>query len=66
MTYGPGPGHGLIGNGAAIQAASAVSARTSARFRTWKALDEERRLQAVDQALAAPANDLFDDYPLAL
>ena len=65
MTYGLDPNL-FVENGPAIRAASAASVRTSARFRMWKALDEERRLQAVDQALKAPANDLIDDYPLAL
>lgn len=64
MTYGLNRGP-FIGNGPAIHPATAA-ARTSARFRNWKALDEERRLKAVDQALKAPANDLIDNYPLAL
>ena len=50
----------------AIRAASAASQRVGARFRTWQALDAERRLKAVDEALKAPANDLIDGYPLAL
>ena len=65
MTYGLDPGL-FIENGPAIRAASAAAARSSARFRNWKALDAERRLKAVDQALKAPANDLIDTYPLAL
>ena len=65
MTYGLDP-QLFIEDGPAIHAASAAAARTSARFRHWKALDEERRLNAVDQALKAPANDLIDNYPLAL
>ena len=32
----------------------------------WRKLDDEHRLEAVDRALSAPANDLIDGYPLAL
>ena len=65
MTYGLDPGL-FIEDGPAFHAASAAAARSSARFRNWKSLDEERRLKAVEQALKAPANDLIDNYPLAL
>ncbi len=56
----------FIEDGPAIKTASAAAARTSARLRNWKALDSRRRLEAVDKALKAPANDLIDSYPLAL
>ena len=44
----------------------AASRSIGTRFRTWQALDAERRMQAVNEALKAPANDLIDSYPLAL
>ena len=53
----------LIDKGTAVRAASRS---IGTRFRTWQALDAERRMQAVNQALKAPANDLIDSYPLAL
>jgi hypothetical protein len=35
-------------------------------YQAWRQLDPEKRLQLVEQALATPANDIIDDFPLAL
>jgi hypothetical protein len=35
-------------------------------YQAWHRLDPESRLDLVEQALSAPANDLVDDLPLAL
>ena len=32
----------------------------------WRQLDSEKRLELIEQALAAPANDVVDGYPIAL
>jgi hypothetical protein len=40
--------------------------RTHRRFRAWQQLAPERRLDAVERALNAPANDLVDAFPIAL
>ena len=65
MTYGLN--HRLfVEDGPAVQAANSAAARKFTRFGRWRKLDEERRLQAVERALKAPANDLIDGYPLAL
>lgn len=65
MTYRLDPAL-FVEDGPAVHAASAASARSVARFVHWRKLDEKRRLQAVERALQAPANDLIDGYPLAL
>lgn len=65
MTYRLDPAL-FVEDGPTVHAASAAAARSFARFVRWRKLDEERRLQAVEQALKAPANDLIDGYPLAL
>ena len=59
MTYGLNPGLS-VDDGERVGA----STRAAERFGRWRKLDEERRLQAVEQALNAPA--LIDGYPLAL
>ena len=64
-TYGLDPAL-FIEDGPAVHAASAAAARRVTRFGRWRKLDEERRLQAVERALKTPANDLIDDFPLAL
>ena len=56
----------FVEDGPAVHAQSVAGARNFARFRSWRKLDEEKRLAAVDEALAAPANDFIDDLPLAL
>ena len=61
MTYGLNPGLS-VEDGTAVDASRAAAER----FGRWRKLDEERRLQAVERALKAPANDLIDGYPLAL
>jgi hypothetical protein len=35
-------------------------------YQAWRQLDSEKRLELIEQALTAPANDIFDRYPLAL
>jgi hypothetical protein len=35
-------------------------------YQAWRQLDPDKRLELIEHALAAPANDVFDDYPLAL
>lgn len=57
----------FVEDGPAVHAARAAAARSPARFAHWRKLDARHRLQAVDRALKAPANDLIDDgLPLAL
>jgi len=65
MTYRLDPAL-FVENGPAVHAATAAAARTVARFGRWRKLDDQHRLQAVERALKAPANDLIDGYPLAL
>lgn len=62
MIYGHSPS-AFIENGPAEQLEKVISARSTAR--AWRALDEARRLELVERALA-PANDCFDDLPIAL
>ena len=62
MTYGLSTS-AFIEDGPAVQVLRASSARS--RARSWRALDAERRLALIEQALR-PANDLIDAYPLAL
>jgi len=38
---------------------------TRSTARSWRALDADNRLAAIERALK-PANDLFDAYPTAL
>ena len=53
----------FIEDGPANQVAKADASRSTAR--SWRALDEARRLALVETALY-PANDCVDAYPLAL
>ena len=62
MTYGHST-RAFIEDGPVEQVAKANAIRSSAR--SWPALDEARRLQLVEQMLK-PANDLIDNFPLAL
>ena len=62
MTYGLSP-RAFIEDGPAAQAIRVQASHSTARL--WRALDEQRRLEAVERALQ-PANDLFDAFPLAL
>ena len=63
MTYGFKP-ELFVEDGPAIQAAAA-SARSSARFAAWQALDSDDRFEVVEQALKTPA-DLIRNHPIAL
>ena len=65
MTYGLNS-RLFVQDGPTVHAASAAAERNSAPSGRWRKLDNERRLQAVERALQAPANDLIDGYPLAL
>lgn len=56
----------FLENGPAIQAADANAARRPLRSRSWRMLDPERKLEAIERAMKAPANDLIDRYPIAL
>jgi hypothetical protein len=62
MTYGLST-RAFIEDGPVAQVVNADSLRSTAR--SWRALDEARRLELIEQALTA-ANDLFDAFPLAL
>lgn len=63
MTYGLST-RVFIENGPAAQAIEARQ-KLHSTARTWRALDDERRLALVERALK-PANDIIDAYPLAL
>ena len=63
MTYGLDSGQ-FIENGPEIQATQARASFSTAR--SWFALDPELRLELVERALRAPANDVIDAFPLAL
>ena len=65
MTYGLNP-QLFVEHGPAVQAAGALARSSSTAFRAWKRLNEQARLALVETALAAPANDLIDEYPIAL
>lgn len=65
MTYGL-DAELFVEDGPAVHAASAALVHSFARYRRWQSLDSGHRLELVEQALKAPANDLFDAYPLAL
>ena len=56
----------FIENGPAIQAADARANSSSNAFLAWQSFDRERRLELVEKALKSPANDLVDEYPIAL
>ena len=62
MTYGLST-RVFIEDGPAAQLIAAEASRTTAR--SWRALDADRRLALIEQALE-PANDLIDAFPLAL
>jgi hypothetical protein len=62
MTYGLST-RAFIEDGPTAQVIRASASRSTAR--SWRALDTERRLAAIEQALR-PANDLIDAYPPAL
>jgi hypothetical protein len=62
MTYGHSTS-AFIENGPTEQVARAAALRSTAR--AWRALNEARRLELIERALA-PANDCIDDFPIAL
>ena len=55
----------FVENGPALTAAGSQSPRSSTVYRAWGDLSKELRLAVVERALR-PANDQFDEYPLAL
>lgn len=55
----------FIENGPAVTAAESQSPRASTVYRAWGDLSKECRLAVVERALC-PANDIIDEYPLAL
>jgi len=61
MTYGLGT-RAFIEDGPVAQVAQASTFRSTAR--SWRALDEARRLELIEQFLRP--NDCFDAFPLAL
>jgi hypothetical protein len=60
------------GHSTRVSAVNALTQRVLDRqtdmggYQAWSALDPEKRLQLVERALATPANDIIDDFPLAL
>jgi hypothetical protein len=65
MAYGLNP-QSFPENGASAHTADALARSSRTAFRTWRSLDEERRLALVDTALRKPADELADGYPVAL
>ena len=65
MTYGLSP-RLFVENGPTVEADRARQLRSTNGFRAWRKLHRDIRFDLVDRALKAPANDLIDDYPLAL
>ena len=62
MTYGLSP-RVFIEDGPTAEVMKVQSAHSTAR--SWRALDADSRLAAIERALK-PANDLIDAYPMAL
>jgi hypothetical protein len=57
----------FLENGPAIHAARARFARSSRSARAWRDLNEQSRLELIENALDRPANDDFPDgLPVAL
>lgn len=57
----------FLENGPAIHAERARKSRSTRLARAWKSLSNESRLEIVEKALRAPANDdLPDGLPVAL
>ena len=42
------------------------AAGTWGGYQAWRQLDTDQRLELVEQALAVPANDIIDNFPVAL
>lgn len=55
----------FVENGPTVMVAAAQSPRSSTVVRAWRGLNPERRIAVVERALK-PANDIIDEYPLAL
>jgi hypothetical protein len=49
-----------------VQRALARASGTWGGYQAWRQLDPETRIELIEQALAAPANDIVDGYPVAL
>jgi hypothetical protein len=49
-----------------VQRALDRASETWGGYQAWRQLDSEKRLELIEQALAAPANDIIDNFPLAL
>jgi len=62
MTYGHSP-RAFAENAPVIHSASREASRSNAS--SWRALDPDRRIALIEQALS-PANDIIDGFPLAL
>jgi hypothetical protein len=62
MTYGLSS-RAFVEDGPVEQVAKLESSRSTAR--SWRVLNEARRLELIEQALLA-ANDRIDGYPIAL
>ena len=62
MAYGLST-RAFVENGPVEEMAKLAATRSTAR--SWRALSEASRLEAIEQALRA-ANDHIDGYPLAL
>ena len=62
MAYGLSP-RAFIEDGLVEQVVKLESMRSNAR--SWRALNDASRLEAIEQALRA-ANDRIDGYPIAL
>jgi len=62
MTYGLST-RAFIEDGPVVKVAEANRLRSTAR--TWRVLDEARRLEMIERALKT-ANDRIDQFPLAL
>jgi hypothetical protein len=63
MTYGHSTR--LSDENTTVQRALVRASGTWGGYQAWRLLDAERRLALVEEALD-PANDLIDDFPVAL
>jgi hypothetical protein len=64
MTYGHTTGASAVNT--LTQRALDRASGSWGGYQAWRQLDPEKRLQLVEQALTTPANDVIDDFPLAL
>ena len=64
MTYGRSTRAPI--ESALTQRAIDRAAGTWGGYQAWRQLDTDQRLQLIEQALIAPANDIIDNFPLAL